>query len=1399
MHDTKPPDEPLAGSAEPNAEPTLPARVGRPRWRRLALALLALVVAVVAGLLVAFFSVDLGPSLRTTAERQGSRYLQRPIHIGRLSAKITPGVFVVENLVIEGLAPTDRPFLKAKKIEVVVPWWTIFNRKLIVESVEMTDWDMVVETWPSSPGFPKGRHNFPKFTRESKSTGPKRFTTTVRSVLASRGTFTYDDHGTPWTVASRDLRVSVTRGIIDRVYRGRASFSDSIISIQKYEPFHANMASWFTIDGPHLDFSKIDLRSDGANSLLRGRIDLAHWPEQTYQITSKIDFAAQKNIFFHQYSFQASGRGNFQGTFHLFSGGRELKGTFDSPLAGVNAWRFPNLKGSVLWVPDRLEVTDATSGLYGGTARFDYKLFPLNQRGVPTRATWDVSYRTVSLPQLTDFFELPGLRLDGSISGRNQLDWELGKWGERRGGGEVFAEAPPGIGTMTRELDPRAVADAAALPLEAGPFNSHRSLGYLPIAGRVSYSVDPSWISLGESWVATPKTYVDFRGRTAYGERSQIPFHVTSLDWLESDRVLAAIMTAFGSPTGAVDVGGSGQFDGVMLLGFTKPRIEGTFTGDNMRAWDTVWGHGTAKVVIENGYATITDGIVTAGTPEARSEIRADGTFSLGYPRKDSGEEINARIFVNRRPLADLRHAFELDIYPVDGTVSGEYHLYGKYETPFGFGRLLIDNGIAYGETFDSANSSLRFEGAGVRLDAMQVRKSTGLVTGAAWVGWDGNYSFNADGNRIPVESMKTAAFPRAPLSGLLQFTATGTGTFDEPRYDVRLRVDDLFAADEGIGQLTGRLSLRGELLTMELEAASPRLVMSGSGRIALTDEMDAELTVRFSNTSLDPYVRFFEPRLSPFTSAVAGGTIRVVGELADVDHLVVDGRVEQLDLKLFDYQVSNRDPETNAYRPLELTLDQHVVNVVQLRLFGEGTRLDLNGNVNLHDSTIALTAAGDANLGILQGFFRDIRSSGAATLRAKVDGPLAKPVFSGSAAIANGRVRQLSLPHSLEAINGQISFDAGGIRIDNVRARLASGDVTFGGRVTLNGFVPGELNLTATGQQMRIRYPEGFVSNIDADLALLGSPQSPLLRGTVTVHDALYSKRFEPNAEIFNLGAGGAPLAGAAPAAAFPLRFDVQIDAPSALRVENNLARLVASADLQLRGTYDRPLLFGSAQIERGDVIFEGNRYLVTRGTIGFANPARIEPYFDVEAETRVRVASAGQSIAYRVTLGFTGTASRMSVNLNSDPPLSSVGIALLLFGQTSSTDLNSELRMLNPSAASRSEEDLLKAAGARLLTGSISAPVNRAVEQTLGVDLQITPSIGTSETDPLTPSARLILGRRLSSRAYVTFARPLGTAAGATQILVLEYDQNDRVGWVLTQNGDRTFSIDFRVQHRR
>ena len=46
---------------------------------------------------------------------------------------------------------------------------------------------------------------------------------------------------------------------------------------------------------------------------------------------------------------------------------------------------------------------------------------------------------------------------------------------------------------------------------------------------------------------------------------------------------------------------------------------------------------------------------------------------------------------------------------------------------------------------------------------------------------------------------------------------------------------------------------------------------------------------------------------------------------------------------------------------------------------------------------------------------------------------------------------------------------------------------MTFGGRVALNGFGIGDISLTAVGQRMAMRYPEGFRPIIDADLSLQG------------------------------------------------------------------------------------------------------------------------------------------------------------------------------------------------------------------------------------------------------------------------------------------------------------------------
>src|SRR5206468_7711563 len=142
------------------------------------------------------------------------------------------------------------------------------------------------------------------------------------------------------------------------------------------------------------------------------------------------------------------------------------------------------------------------------------------------------------------------------------------------------------------------------------------------------------------------------------------------------------------------------------------------------------------------------------------------------------------------------------------------------------------------------------------------------------------------------------------------------------PRNDYRFRVNDLFIGDEGVGEVTATLALRGNELSGEIDAASPRLAITATGRVAMTARADADITVRFHDMSLDPYVRPFVPRLSPFTTAVASGSLRVAGRLADVDHLSIDGRVDALDLRLFDYALKNA-------APIRLSLENRLVKQI--------------------------------------------------------------------------------------------------------------------------------------------------------------------------------------------------------------------------------------------------------------------------------------------------------------------------------------------------------------------------------------------------------------------------------------------------------------------------------------
>ena len=359
-----------------------------------------------------------------------------------------------------------------------------------------------------------------------------------------------------------------------------------------------------------------------------------------------------------------------------------------------------------------------------------------------------------------------------------------------------------------------------------------------------------------------------------------------------------------------------------------------------------------------------------------------------------------------------------------------------------------------------------------------------------------------------------------------------------------------------------------------------------------LTPVSDAELLFRFTNTTLDTYVRAYAPSVPDETSMVVSGTLQVTGPLRDVDSLLMQATVEQLELDFFDYMVRND-------AVVEFVLDQNVLRVQQMDLVGDGTALTLVGQVGLVDEQIALHAEGDANLVFLEGFFPDLRGSGTARLRAEVGGTFRQPVILGEAAVEGGRVRHLSLPHGVEDMEGRIVFEPDGVRFDDLAGVMAGGPVQFGGRLGIRGYEISELNITAAATEMNLRFPEGVRSVVDAEVTLGGDIDDAVLSGTVNVRDAVWLDLFEPSTGLLDFSADDAVLVPRSVESALPLRYDVRIVAPSSLRISDNTARIVSSAELTLAGTFNQPTLLGNAEIERGEIFFEGNRYRVTRGSI--------------------------------------------------------------------------------------------------------------------------------------------------------------------------------------------------------
>ena len=285
---------------------------------------------------------------------------------------------------------------------------------------------------------------------------------------------------------ARNLDITVTK--TDR-YRGEATFHGGTIKIQNYLPMSASMKAVFRVDNGIVHFERMNLTTDGAESVITGDADMTRWPEQTYQVKSVVDFKRMRELFFAKETLHAVGRRALQrrvsslqrrpiadGTIRKRRGRPQhrrprlsLSRLTGQPLVAAGSVRRHRHHDRLLWRHGEAEVFDrAASGARSLRGR----------RSTPNGRT------SISPPTATSCrWRACGSR--GRWSGRNLLDWPLGRFRERRGrrllGSDSAGRRASAVGRTARAV-------CRAAPSRG---SSHPPIGHLPIAGTGDVSLRP--------------------------------------------------------------------------------------------------------------------------------------------------------------------------------------------------------------------------------------------------------------------------------------------------------------------------------------------------------------------------------------------------------------------------------------------------------------------------------------------------------------------------------------------------------------------------------------------------------------------------------------------------------------------------------------------------------------------------------------------------------------------------------------------------------------------------------------------------------------------------------------------------------------------------------------------
>jgi translocation and assembly module TamB len=576
--------------------------------------------------------------------------------------------------------------------------------------------------------------------------------------------------------------------------------------------------------------------------------------------------------------------------------------------------------------------------------------------------------------------------------------------------------------------------------------------------------------------------------------------------------------------------------------------------------------------------------------------------------------------------------------------------------------------------------------------------------------------------------------------------------------------------AEEQPGTLAA--TWRDERLDLEVDLAGLARITGGG---ALTAAGRAALELDLASERLDRVVALL----------AAGRVEGIEGQLAGrIAIAAAPDRPLEASLTIPEIAFRYAGRELQSLEPVraELVPGGVAIRSVYLGVPGGEDEIFVGGQVLFEDPPrLDLRAQASLAATWLQPLLADLDLDGRIDFLGVLRGTTARPELNGQAELTQARYIPPTIPHTVDRARALVLFYPRAVVLDHLSAEFAGGDLRAKGRLELpEADRPLSYRFEGTLRRVAVRWPAGWLLGGDGDLVLTSTPEGRQVRGELRL-DRLYYLQdvaLSPAQLVQRILSRSRVEVAETDDLLSTTYLAVAISAPRALRVRNNLADLSGGGDLTLRGTLARPVIFGEVEIDPGGTVtYAGNSYELERARLTFANPARIEPFLDVVARSRID--------QYDVTVRLGGTLERLETGFSSDPPLPDLDVLALISTGAPLESPTSTRAPADATASATAAESILYGQAASLLT----ARVNRL----FGLDKL--------RVDPLTSgdaisSARVTVGKRISRELYVTYS--IDPSSTAQQILQVEWRLTDRLVLVFTQNGNESYAVDARWEKR-